>query len=328
MMLIDPHNRKLNYLRISITDRCNLRCLYCSPRHQIPKLSHKAILSYEEILHLVRIAVQLGISKVRITGGEPLVRKGVFEFIRALHQVDGIQDISLTTNGVLLKDHVDELIGAGLHRINISLDTLKPDKFKKITGVDAFDQVWEGILQAYQGGLSPIKINTVVLRHFNDDELEDLARLSFVYPFHFRFIEYMPIGTTEGEMASSIYTPEIKRRLTDKIGELIPVDHRLSDGPAERFRFEGAAGEVGFISAMSHHFCHTCNRLRLTASGQIRSCLLSDHQEDIKTLLRGGASDEALSAVFLKAARMKGVQHGLTSDAPIRVSGQMSSIGG
>jgi GTP 3',8-cyclase len=328
MKLIDPYSRILNYLRISITDRCNLRCQYCSPRYQIPKLSHEDILSYEEILRLVRIGVELGISKVRITGGEPLVRKGVCEFIQALHQVDGIQDVSLTTNGVLLKDQVDALMGAGLHRINISLDTLKPEKFKKITGVDAFDQVWEGILKAYQGGLSPIKINTVALRHFNDNELEDIARLSFAYPFHFRFIEYMPIGNTEEGVASFLHTPEIKQRLTDRIGELIPVEHHLNDGPAERYRFEGAAGEVGFISAMSHHFCHTCNRLRLTASGQLRSCLLSDHQEDLKTPLRGGASDEALSAIFLKAARMKGVQHGLTADTQVRVSGQMSSIGG
>ncbi|MBI5591757.1 MAG: GTP 3',8-cyclase MoaA [Deltaproteobacteria bacterium] len=328
MKLVDPYNRRLNYLRISITDRCNLSCLYCSPRHQIPKLSHEDILSYEEILRLVRIGVQLGISKVRITGGEPLVRKGVHEFIQALHQVDGIRDVSLTTNGVLLKDHVNALIDAGLHRINISLDTLKPDKFKKITGLDAFDRVWEGIQRAYQGGLSPIKVNTVALRHFNDNELEDIARLSFIYPFHFRFIEYMPIGTPEAGMTSSLHTPEIKQRLTDKIGELIPVEHQLSDGPAERFRFEGAIGEIGFISAMSHHFCHTCNRLRLTASGQLRSCLLSDHQEDLKTPLRSGASDEALSAIFLKAASMKGVQHGLTADTPVRISGQMSSIGG
>jgi cyclic pyranopterin phosphate synthase len=302
--------------------------LYCSPRHQTPKLSHKAILSYEEILHLVRIAVKLGISKVRITGGEPLVRKGVHEFIQALHQVDGIQDVSLTTNGVLLKDSIEAIVAAGLNRINISLDTLKPDKFKKITGVDAFDQVWEGIQQAYQSGLSPIKINTVALRHFNDNELEDIARLSFAYPFQFRFIEYMPIGTAEEGMTSSLYTPEIKQRLTDRICELIPVEHQMSDGPAERFRFEGAAGEIGFISAMSHHFCHTCNRLRLTASGQLRSCLLSDHQEDIKTLLRNHASDEALSAIFLKTARMKGVKHSLSDDAPTRILSQMSSIGG
>jgi len=328
MKLIDPYNRRLNYLRISITDRCNLRCLYCSPRHQIPLLSHQDILSYEEILRLVRIAVQLGISKVRITGGEPLVRKGVYEFIQALNQVDGIRDISLTTNGVMLKDNVEALIATGLHRINISLDTLKPGKFKEITGVDAFDRVWEGIHKAYQAGLSPIKINTVVLRHHNVNELENIARLSLTYPFHFRFIEYMPIGMSEQGTADSLYTPEIKQLLTDKIGELIPVEHQLNDGPAERFRFNGAAGEVGFISAMSHHFCHTCNRLRLTASGQLRSCLLSDHQEDLKTPMRSGVSDEALSAIFIKASRMKGVQHGLNAGTHVKVSGQMSSIGG
>ena len=329
MKLIDPCNRRLNYLRISITDRCNLRCQYCSPRHRIAKLAHEDILSYEEILRLVRIAVQLGISKVRITGGEPLVRKGVHEFIRALRQVDGIRDISLTTNGVLLKDHVESLVGAGLQRINISLDTLNPEKFLRITGVDAFDRVWEGIQQAYRSGLSPIKINTVALRHLNENELEDIARLSHAYPFHFRFIEYMPIGVTDPEgMAGSLYTPEIKGLLTDRIGELIPVEHQISDGPAERFRFAGAPGEVGFISAMSHHFCRTCNRLRLTASGHLRSCLLSDHQEDLKTPLRSGASDEALSAIFVKAARMKGIQHGLNADTKMRVSDQMSSIGG
>ncbi len=242
--------------------------------------------------------------------------------------MDGLYDVSLTTNGVLLKDHVDALVGAGLRRINISLDTLNPEKFRKITGVGAFDRVWEGIQKAYHAGLSPIKINTVVLRHSNENELEDIARLSFTYPFHFRFIEYMPIGMSELGTADNLYTPEIKQRLTDRIGELIPVEHRTSDGPAERFRFEGAVGEVGFISAMSHHFCATCNRLRLTASGQLRSCLLSDHQEDLKAPLRSGASDEVLSAIFVKAARMKGIEHHLAANTSECISGQMSSIGG
>jgi cyclic pyranopterin phosphate synthase len=328
MKLIDAHNRRLNYFRISITDRCNLRCQYCSPRHHTPMLAHEDILRYEEILHLIRISVRLGISKVRITGGEPLTRKGVCEFIRAVNQVEGIRDVSLTTNGVLLKNRVDALIIAGLRRINISLDTLNPEKFKIITGVDAFDQVWEGILKAYQAGISPIKINTVALRHVNENELEDIARLSFTYPFHFRFIEYMPIGITGKGLSDSLYTPEIKQILADRVGRLIPVEHQNSDGPADRFRFEGAVGEVGFISAMSHHFCHTCNRLRLTASGQLRSCLLSDHQQDLKTPLRSGASDEALAAIFLKAASSKGIQHRLTADALVQVSSRMSSIGG
>jgi len=330
MQLIDTYNRRLNYLRISITDRCNLRCRYCTPRHQIPMLLHKEILSYEEILHLIRIAVPLGISKVRITGGEPLTRKGVCEFIRAVCQIDGIRDVALTTNGVLLKTRVDGLLNAGLRRINISLDTLDPEKFKNITGVDAFHDVWEGIMEAHRAGIAPIKINTVALRHFNDNELEDIARLSFTYPFHFRFIEYMPIGMSDKGQTDCLYTPEIKQILTNRIGTLIPVEQHAGDGPAERFSFEGAVGEVGFISAMSHHFCHTCNRLRLTASGQLRSCLLSDRQLDLKTPLRSGASDEALAAVFLKAASMKGIHHGLTADMPggVQVSSRMSSIGG
>ena len=329
MKLIDSHNRRLNYLRISITDRCNLRCRYCSPG-LVPMLAYKEVLRYEEILHLIRVSVKLGITKVRITGGEPLTRKGVCEFIRSVCQIEGIRDVSLTTNGVLLKDRVDALRRAGLQRINISLDTLVPEKYRLITGVDAFHDVWEGILEAHRAGISPIKINTVVLRHVNENEIEDIARLSFTYPFHFRFIEYMPIGMSGKGLTDSLYTPEIKQMLTDRIGALTPIEQHATDGPAERFRFEGAAGEIGFISAMSHHFCHTCNRLRLTASGQLRSCLLSDRQLDLKTPLRSGASDEELAAVFLKAASMKGIYHGLTAEAPegVKVSSRMSSIGG
>ncbi len=329
MKLIDPYNRRLNYLRLSITDKCNLNCLYCSPGRLVPKLSQEDILSYEEILRLVSIAVPLGITKVRITGGEPLVRKGLYDFIRELHKIKGIEDIALTTNGVLLNENVERLVGSGLKRINVSLDTLSPEKFRKITGVDAFSQVWEGIQKAFQNGFSPIKINTVALRNINEDELVDIARLSFTYPFHFRFIEYMPVGVSEKKSGSSLYTNEIKQGFTQHIGRLISVDHnKINDGPAERFRFDGAAGEVGFISAMSHHFCNNCNRLRLTARGQIRSCLLSDHQEDIKTPLRRGASDEELSAIFLKAAITKGLHHSLNSDKTNCVMSQMSSIGG
>ena len=328
MKLIDPYRRALTYLRISITDRCNLKCLYCSPHNGFPKLSHKDILSYEEILRIARIGAQLGIRKIRITGGEPLTRKGVNHFIGKLHQIHGLQDISLTTNGVLLKEHIDSLIDSGLRRINISLDTLNPEKFEKITGMNFFNQVWDGILKANQSGLFPIKINTVALRHINDDELTEIARLSLIYPFHFRFIEYMPMGSSTRWISPSLYAPEIKQRLTECIGRLIPVDHQDNDGPAERYRFENAVGEVGFISAMSHDFCHSCNRLRLTSSGQIRSCLLTDYQEDIKTPLRRGASDEDLSVIFIKAARLKGIRHGLNPDAPDGVTGQMSSIGG
>ena len=189
LKLIDPYNRHLNYLRISITDRCNLKCIYCVPRDQIPRLSHDEILTYEEILRLVKVGVKLGISKIRVTGGEPLVRKGVYDFLAELSRIDGLADLSLTTNGVALKDNLKKIESTGIKRINISLDTLKREKFFQITGMDLFDQVWQGIEGALEMGFHPIKINVVALNGVNDDELTAMAQLSFDYPFHIRFIE-------------------------------------------------------------------------------------------------------------------------------------------
>lgn len=325
--LIDRCNRKLNYLRISITDRCNLKCIYCVPYDFIPKLPHKEILSYEEILRIVRISVHLGISKVRITGGEPLVRKGVYDFLKRLTKIEGLLDISLTTNGVLLKDNINKIKSAGIKRINISLDTLNRKKFKKITGYDFFNQVWEGIELAQKIGFDPIKINVVPLKGVNDNELQDIAALSIEYPFHIRFIEYMPMGTNQMEIDSHLLFPEIKKRI-GQLGKLIPVDKGMNDGPSERFKFESARGEIGFIHPISRHFCNTCNRLRLTASGQLRPCLMSDVQVDLKTLLRKGCSDDELIEVFLKAARLKPSEHNLSVDHSAGVSAQMCAIGG
>ena len=195
--LIDKYNRNLNYLRISIIDRCNLKCIYCTPHHLIPKLPHKEILRYEEILRIVRIGVSLGISKVRITGGEPLIRKDVYDFLEQLTAIEGLLDISLTTNGVLLKDNINKIKSAGIKRINVSVDTLNRKKFMQITGYDFFDQIWEGIELARKMGFDPIKLNVVPLKGINDDELIDIARLSYTHPFHIRFIEYMPIGTNQ-----------------------------------------------------------------------------------------------------------------------------------
>ena len=282
--LIDPCNRYLNYLRISITDRCNLKCIYCTPRDQIPRLSHDEILTYEEILRLVRLGVKLGISKIRVTGGEPLVRKGVYGFLGELSGIQGLADLSLTTNAVALKDNLKRIKAAGIKRINISLDTLKREKFAKITGMDLFDQVWQGIEGARDMGFYPIKINIVALNGVNDDELVDMARLSLDQPFHVRFIEYMPIGESQMGNGPLLLAPEIKKRL-GVLGNLIPVRSSTNDGPAQRYRFEGALGEIGFIHALSHHFCDRCNRLRLTARGQLRPCLLSDHHEDVSCLL-------------------------------------------
>ena len=327
LKLVDPCNRFLNYLRISITDRCNLKCIYCVPRDLVPRLSHDEILTYEEILRVVRVGVKLGISKIRVTGGEPLVRKGVYEFLSELSRIRELTDLSLTTNAVALKDNIHKIKSAGINRINISLDTLNPQKFAKITGVDLFDQVWQGIEGALEIGFQPIKINVVALNGVNDEELLDMAQLSFDYPFHIRFIEYMPIGESQMGNGPLLLAPEIKKRIS-VLGHLMPVRNSANDGPAQRYRFEGARGEIGFIHALSHHFCDTCNRLRLTARGQLRPCLLSDHHEDIKGPLRSGYSDDQLAGIFFKAVRHKPSDHNLAVKNPTRVCGQMHSIGG
>ena len=325
--LIDKYNRHLNYLRISITDRCNLRCRYCVPRELIPKLSHTEILTYEEILRVVRIATRLGISKVRVTGGEPLVRKGVYHFLKQLAATEGLKDVSLTTNGVLLADNLEKIQAAGISRINISLDTLSPTKYRDITGFDKFDRVWQGIEKALKMGFHPIKLNVVALKGINDKELVEMAHLSFRYPFHVRFIEYMPIGQSDFNPGSLLLTPEIKSRIR-AMGKLIPVQGAKNDGPAQRYKFEHAEGEIGFIAALSQHFCNKCNRLRLTASGQLRPCLLCDHQEDLKAAIRKACSDHQLADIFIKAVKHKPSDHNLVAMNAAHVCGQMRAIGG
>ena len=325
--LIDISNRRLNYLRVSITDRCNLRCMYCEPHKRMEKLYHEQILRYEEFIRLIRIGVRLGINKVRVTGGEPLVRKGVDNFLRQLGHIKGLQDISLTTNGVLLKDHLDRLRKAGITRINISLDSLNPEKFRKITGSNDFCKVWETIIEAHKRGFYPIKLNVVVLGGVNDHEIIDLAKLSFDYPFHIRFIEYMPVGPKPLSFDRAIYADEILERLKS-LGELVPVRREFLDGPARRYKFRGAPGEIGIICPISHHFCDQCNRLRITAEGRLRACLLSNDFIDLKKPIRSGASDEELSALFVKAVSDKPAKHHLISDCKEHISDQMSSIGG
>ena len=325
--LVDRHDRRLNYLRISVTDRCNLQCTYCVPPGRIPWLSHDEILRYEEILRIVRVGVGLGITKIRVTGGEPLVRKGVIGFLQSLSDISGISELTLTTNGVFLEDHIDAIRAAGIRRLNISLDTLQRDKFTRITGSDAFDRVWQGIESAKQSGFEPIKINVVAIRGVNDDELVDFSRLTFTYPYHIRFIEHMPIGKSRIEATLPLLVPEIKAKI-GVLGAMQPLEKNADDGPAERFRFKEAAGEIGFISALSHHFCDSCNRLRLTASGQLRPCLLSDRQLDLKGPMRAGCNDRQLAEMFQKAVRNKPSDHNLAVNDPTGVSCQMSSIGG
>lgn len=326
--LNDSFNRKINYLRVSITDRCNLQCRYCVSHTPSPKLAHHEILRYEEILKIIRAGVRHGISKVRITGGEPLSRKGVYPFLEELGRIPGLDDISLTTNGVLLQDGLPAILKAGIRRLNISLDTLKREKFKEITGFDKLDAVMAAIYAAHDAGIAPLKINVVALPDINDDELEDFAALTFSYPFHIRFIEYMPIGTPELKMTNRLLTPDIRQRIS-RLGELLPVEKSVQDGPAARYRFKDAQGEVGFISPVSNHFCSTCNRMRLTASGKLRSCLLSDQTVDIAGPLRAGCSEEELYQCLLKAVAQKGEKHCLNDDTGGgSVESPMFSIGG
>jgi cyclic pyranopterin phosphate synthase len=327
LKLIDNCNRHLNYLRISITDRCNLQCRYCVPQELIPKLSHTDILTYEEILRIVRVATRLGISKVRVTGGEPLVRKGVYTFLQELVAIEGLRDVSLTTNGVLLRDNLTKIKSAGISRINISLDTLDRQKFYDITGFDEFERVWQGIQQAHQMGFYPIKLNIVALRGVNDGEMIEMARLTHRYPFHIRFIEYMPIGQADFKPESLLLVPEIKDQIR-VLGNLMPIQENLHDGPAQRYRYADAKGEVGFIPAISQHFCIKCNRLRLTASGQLRPCLLSDHQEDLKKVMREQGSDRVLADIFVSAVNHKPSDHNLGTQKTAHVCGQMRAIGG
>jgi cyclic pyranopterin phosphate synthase len=301
--------------------------MYCVPREDIPKLRHDDILSYEEILRLVKIGVSLGISKVRITGGEPLVRKGVYDFLEKLTRIQGLSDASLTTNGVFLKDNILKIKTAGINRINISLDTLDPKKYLKITGHDKFDNVWSGIKLAQEAGFATIKLNVVALKGINEDELVDFARLSLFNPYHVRFIEHMPMGTSKGKGGQNLLTPEIKTCIR-VLGELDPIGKDINDGPAERFKFKGAKGEIGFIRPISRHFCGTCNRLRLTANGQLRSCLLSDRQEDLRGPLRSGCSDGDLAEVFFEAVKHKPPEHRLTCKQDFKVAGRMIAIGG
>jgi len=327
-MLLDLYQRKINYLRISVTDRCNLRCRYCMPEEGLSLIPHQDILSYEEILRLVRVFVLEGISKVRLTGGEPLVRKGIVDFVSRLSEIEGIKDLSLTTNGLLLKDFAADLKRAGLKRINISLDTLNCNKFSLITRKNGYDQVWQGIEETMKVSLSPIKINMVAIKGFNDDEIESFALLTLHHPLIVRYIEYMPSGNGEEWKEGNILTiSEIKKRL-EEMGRLIPIPSDQWDGPARRFRLEGAIGEIGLIGPVSDHFCEACNRLRLTPDGKIRTCLFSDEEIDVKSFLRDGGSDEDLRKQLLVALMTKPEKHHINTHQFKKCQRNMSAIGG
>jgi cyclic pyranopterin phosphate synthase len=285
-----------------------------------------------DTLRVVRAAVSLGMCKLRLTGGEPLVRKGIMGFAEQLGEIEGLRDIRITTNGVLLEHSAAGLKAAGISKINISLDTLKPERFARITGADCFHQVWRGIEKARAVGFSPVKLNMVVMRGVNDDELADFARLSRDTDMHVRFIEFMPIGSrSRWNQDTYLCSDAIKERLHG-LGELIPVPRSETDGPASMFRLgSDAQGKLGFISPLSHHFCDRCNRLRLTSEGRLRACLLHDAETDLRAVLRRGCTDEDIRETLLAAVRSKPQGHRMEErlrEQEGGCHGRMSRIGG
>jgi cyclic pyranopterin phosphate synthase len=296
----------INYLRLSITDRCNLRCFYCIPWGGWQKLPAPEILRYEELLRLAGVAAQAGIRKIRVTGGEPLVRRGALEFIRNLIRLPGLGEVCLTTNGVLLKELAPELYATGLRHLNLSLDTLKRDRYLKLTGHDNFLDALAGLEAAQVLGFHPLKINCVVLKGLNDDELLDFALLTRERPLQVRFIEFMPTVAEDRWARHFLPMGEVRRRLS-VLGPLEPLPQPSTAGPARIFRLPGFAGELGFISSVSDHHCSTCNRLRLTAAGLLKPCLFAAPEIDLKGPLRRGADDAALQRLFQEAMRLKGL---------------------
>jgi cyclic pyranopterin phosphate synthase len=328
--LLDGFERRIDYLRISITDHCNLNCLYCAPFGGRRKLTHPEILSHEEIVRIVNGAVLAGISKVRITGGEPLMRKGVVELCRMLSGIEGLESLTLTTNGVRLQELAPQLHDAGVQRVNVSLDTLRPERFRKITGYDFLSQVLAGISMAEEVGLHPVKINTVVMRGINDDEIEDFARLTLKKSYQVRFIELMPTnGCGSGDYESLFMPVEEIVRVVKRVGELSLEPAVDSLGPARLCSLPEGLGKVGFIAPLSWHFCGSCNRLRLTADGNLRTCLFSEKELAIKRPLRAGASIEELADIFRLAATQKPHGHSLDrTDIEKHFGRDMQAIGG
>lgn len=324
----DTFQRNINYLRISVTDRCNLRCVYCMPEDGVQLAGHEELLSLEEIVKIVQSAVMVGIRKVRLTGGEPLVRKGIIDLIEMINEIPEIDDIALTTNGILLPEMAAGLKKAGLKRVNVSLDTLSPQKFAKITRGGQLSKVWLGIEKARDAGFDPVKINNVMIRGFNDEELWDFVELSQKLPLHIRFIELMPIGTSELWAADSyISTNELIETIGSKY-ELVPVKEVAGSGPARYYKVPGAAGTIGFISPISNHFCSKCNRLRLTSEGQLRPCLQSPHEIDLRTPMRKGASQLELANIIRLAVNSKPEKHDMAATGWEGNRRAMNQIGG
>jgi cyclic pyranopterin phosphate synthase len=312
-MPLDQYQREINYLRISLTDRCNLRCVYCMPVNGLQFLPHQDLLSPAEIAAVVRVAVSVGFKKFRLTGGEPTLRHDLLEIVRLMGEVEGVGDLAMTTNGILLPDLAKPLAEAGLRRVNIHVDTLNPERLPEIMRWGKFEQIWKGVEAAVEAGLVPLKLNTVVARGFNDDEVTSLAGLTLERDWHCRFIEMMPFGSGECAAVSRekyVSNREVRAKIEQEFGTLEPLPARDASDESQNFRLPGGRGVVGFISPVSEPYCGSCNRMRLTAEGKFHLCLLNDDEMDIKKQLRENGPD-AVRDILRKAVHMKPVGHRL-----------------
>jgi len=324
-MMIDAHGRKINYLRLSVTDRCNLRCRYCMPADGIPLLPHGEILTYEELFLVARTAISLGIEKIRVTGGEPLIRRGILDFLARLDGIPGLRQLVLTTNGLLLEEMAEPLKRAGVQRLNISIDSLVPENFRGITRGGEVSRVRSGIAAAEAAGF-PIKLNMVVMRGVNDHEVVDFAALTLDKPYAVRFIEFMPSGADTDWRAMVVPGREILDRISKRFG-FAGIDRGELAGPAREYRIPGAAGTIGVITPVTGHFCEWCNRIRVTASGMARGCLFSESETDLKPILRGNDPSE-LGKVILRIVGTKPGKHRLCKEPSGPSPLDMSRVGG
>ncbi len=326
-MALDRFGRNIHYLRISLTDKCNLRCVYCMPEDMVFR-PNSELMQDDELLKLVQLFTSLGFDKFRLTGGEPTVRLHVVNLVRAIAATPGVVSLSMTTNGVLLKKLARPLKEAGLQRVNISLDTLDPERFHRITRRGKFDDVWEGILESERVGLTPVKLNAVVVRGFNDQDVADMARLTCDHPWQVRFIEMMPFaGATDFQQSQVVKAEDMQEKIVAQVGPLELLNEGALDGEARIYRLPGARGELGFISSVSLPFCATCTRARLTADGKLRLCLLREKEVDLLTPLRQGATLEDLRQIILNGIWHKPWGHGL-ADGEVALNRVMSEIGG
>lgn len=327
--LIDSFGRVHTNLRISVTDRCNIRCFYCMPAGNVQFMNRKELLTFEEIERFVRIGVGLGLNKVRLTGGEPLVRKDLHVLVRKLSSIPEIHDIGITTNGILLAEQAAELKEAGLSRINISLDALNPKKFEEITRRTGYEKVLEGIEAAKRVGFDPIKINTVSIRGMTEEEIVPFGQLARESGVEVRFIEFMPLDADNAwEREKVLFAHEIIERLSNEIVPLLPVGEQDEHAPASEFEFSDGVGRISFIASVSRPFCRNCDRFRITADGKLRNCLFSTEETDVKSLLRGGVADEEIAEAIRASVAAKKEGHEINTAKFIQPDRPMYSIGG